>query len=279
MKKSLLFCSVALGLSACQTTNTTSNIDSCQVVSIASTLLTAVLVGKNSSAENAVLAGAGALAATQFFCYLSAEEREAVERELASSLETSAVTGTQGQTSRVETEKGYIEIEPVSVEKETKSKALTRLANVQKPPKLIAVNKHQWVVKNVNLRSGPGTDTPVIRTLRAGEKVTVLGRAYGSPWLLIADQAGNASGYVHGDYVSINAPENMPNPTSPPPASAVEMAKDRTVVEEQVPVIVSCQTGVMTKKSVNVMGVTVQDEQPVQYKSCITEEGLVVLKS
>lgn len=54
---------------------------------------------------------------------------------------------------------------------------------------------------NTNVRLGPTTSSDVVTTLPAGTVVEAIGRARGTPWMLVA-RGGEAIGYMHSDYLS-----------------------------------------------------------------------------
>ncbi|MBP0484240.1 SH3 domain-containing protein [Sagittula salina] len=64
----------------------------------------------------------------------------------------------------------------------------------------------------LNLRQGPGTNTAVLDTLQHGSPVTILGG--GDPWRRVRSESGQV-GYVHGNYLTSEAPLNRAQPGAP----------------------------------------------------------------
>jgi cytoskeletal protein RodZ len=70
-----------------------------------------------------------------------------------------------------------------------------------------------------NLRSGPGTDYPILAGLPAGQAVTITGRSADSTWFVLSDGA-----WVFSELVD-NAPADVPVVEAPPlPAAPAEAA-------------------------------------------------------
>ncbi|MEX1103400.1 MAG: CARDB domain-containing protein [Dehalococcoidia bacterium] len=74
------------------------------------------------------------------------------------------------------------------------------------------------VVGTASIRRGPGESFPVIRTLNAGEEVTIVGKTRDSSWLLLADDDGWVRREAINPFDSLSlVPVKDPTPTPPPP--------------------------------------------------------------
>lgn len=92
------------------------------------------------------------------------------------------------------------------------------------PQASAATNLETKVTRGVNLRVGPSTGTGVIRTIKAGESVHVVGQA-NSYWLHVFDKYGN-SGYISsGDQYTNYGGSGGSGATSPSGSRVVSIAK------------------------------------------------------
>lgn len=57
--------------------------------------------------------------------------------------------------------------------------------------------------QGLNVRAGPGTDTPVLATLPAGSRLTLVGRDRGSQWVQVCCVAGDQYGWVLAELVDL----------------------------------------------------------------------------
>lgn len=64
-------------------------------------------------------------------------------------------------------------------------------------PPLEMINAYYTATSTVNMRSGPGTEYRVVRQVREGEQVPVVGKVIGSDWYLIAE-GGVGNGFIYG---------------------------------------------------------------------------------
>ncbi|MGH2523192.1 MAG: SH3 domain-containing protein [Anaerolineales bacterium] len=72
-----------------------------------------------------------------------------------------------------------------------------------------------------NVRSGPGTNYPVIASLEAGEAPTVIGRDTAANWFVIEIDAADGQGWVSGQVGSLSGdPNDLPVVPAPPTPSA-----------------------------------------------------------
>ena len=69
----------------------------------------------------------------------------------------------------------------------------------------------------LNIRSGPGTNFPVIGAARQGDTGTIVGRSQDGPWWVVdAPSLPGGMGWVSADFVTATNAENVPVIASPP---------------------------------------------------------------
>ena len=92
---------------------------------------------------------------------------------------------------------------------------LSKKAEGLKVESVVTVNQNE---AEINIRSGPGPDYPVVGTLQGGERVRVLGKTEAETWLQIQYQDGVAWIYTPlTDYVrDADLPVLTPPPTPIP---------------------------------------------------------------
>lgn len=74
------------------------------------------------------------------------------------------------------------------------------------------------VLQNMNVRSGPGTNYPVIGAGSPGESTRVLGRNSDSTWLQVEYPVADGLGWIYGPLVQVNGdPETVAIASAPPP--------------------------------------------------------------
>lgn len=88
--------------------------------------------------------------------------------------------------------------------------ATTQAAKAQPSYAITEISKIMYVIKSVNVRSGPGTDYEKVGSLSANQEVTVTGQA-DTGWYRIAYQDGE--GFVSNHYLSDTKPETEKSST------------------------------------------------------------------
>ena len=93
------------------------------------------------------------------------------------------------------------------------------------------------VRQNANIRSGPGTDYPIISSASASEQIDVVGRTAAGDWLKLAGQ-----GWIFADLVD-NVPSDLPTiaPPALPPAPTPIPARSEPVALPTAPGAPVCQ--------------------------------------
>lgn len=70
----------------------------------------------------------------------------------------------------------------------------------------------------VNIRSGPGTNFPILATARFGAEGEIVGRSVDGRWWVVAvPSAPGGSGWVSADFVAVTDADDVPVIASPPP--------------------------------------------------------------
>jgi uncharacterized protein YgiM (DUF1202 family) len=79
-------------------------------------------------------------------------------------------------------------------------------------------------VRGLNVRSGPGTNYPVVANVNAGQALVIVGSAVNCSWLKVQD-GGRELGWISGSsqYVTVTTPcSGLPVETPTPTASAAD---------------------------------------------------------
>jgi heat shock protein HslJ len=90
--------------------------------------------------------------------------------------------------------------------------------------------------QGVNVRSGPGTNFPILGVARYGDEGEIVGvSADGGWWAVSVPSAPNGIGWVSADLVVATNAENVPVIESPPPPTAAPTAVPATPIPTAVP--------------------------------------------
>lgn len=131
-------------------------------------------------------------------------------------------------------------------------------------PPIKAVGAQYRVVKNVNVRSGPGTEYRTVRVpLQSGSSVFVAGRVIGKKWYTI-DEVPNAvekavTGFVHADYLRPVSKDSVAKESSENP--------ERETIEKETIVETECKS----MKQENVLNDGKTESQ--EFEMCRTQDG------
>jgi cytoskeleton protein RodZ len=98
------------------------------------------------------------------------------------------------------------------------------------PPAPAAAPAEATVNTGANLRSGPGTDYPILAGLPEGQAITITGRNAESTWYVLSDGS-----WVFGELV-INPPADAPVVAAPPLPAPAEAAPAEAAPAEAAPV-------------------------------------------
>ena len=104
-------------------------------------------------------------------------------------------------------------------------------------PAATQMSPSPMVRQNANIRSGPGTDYPIISSASASEQIDVVGRTAAGDWLKLAGQ-----GWIFAELVD-NVPSDLPTiaPLASPPAPTPIPARSEPVALPTAPGAPVCQ--------------------------------------
>lgn len=93
------------------------------------------------------------------------------------------------------------------------------------------------ILQNMNVRTGPGTDYPVIGPGSAGETSNIIGRNADSSWVQIQYTTANGSGWVYAPLVQLDGDLNMVPlvEVAPPPAPTATPTPEPTPTPAEPP--------------------------------------------
>jgi uncharacterized protein YraI len=138
--------------------------------------------------------------------------------------------------------------EPTAAPLPTAAPSLTPLpaaTPTSAPPRAVVTSD------TLNARSGPGTDYPILVTLRRGDEVAVTGRNTAGTWLQIP-LANGRQGWVWAEYVTLNTPadriarvQNIPPPPTPEITDTPVLPTPTLTVDEQIAKIAKGRHGTL----------------------------------
>jgi outer membrane lipoprotein SlyB len=186
--------------------------------------------GKGKLAAVAVGALAGAWIGGELANRLTQSDQQGIARTTNTALDTGESQTWTNPDTGVKTN---VQVKERTVERVPAASEGLKSRPWETPP-LEYVNAHYQVVRGSNVRSGPGTDYAVMNTLRAGERVVVVGRVRGQDWYMVSED-GLGYGYVHGSLIK-REPYQPPG-DSPLYVEARDAAPSRSVAERNCSVI------------------------------------------
>ncbi|MGS0676370.1 SH3 domain-containing protein [Shewanella sp. 125m-1] len=117
-----------------------------------------------------------------------------------------------------------VKMTPTNTESKSRNSSLVKLKEVQAPPKMKLINQPYISTTSANVRSGAGTQYPLVGGLQPGESFYAVGKVVGSPWVVVAKN-NVTLGYVHQDLVA---------PQSATLVSATSQSNNQPVIREQI---------------------------------------------
>ena len=94
------------------------------------------------------------------------------------------------------------------LKKEAPRKKIKDTSNTEIPIKITKLNGSGFTLKIANLRTKPGTASPVLITLPKGSEIRIIGKVNGKPWLLVTlkttknNNLAGLDGFVHSSLIA-----------------------------------------------------------------------------